>query len=204
MKSTPSLLGLTGSGRAHAAGFSLIEVMVAVIIIGVGLLGVEKMQALAISSTTVASQRALAAQEAASLAATMRANRAYWSASAPAVPITLTATTVATADTALGPELGATAPDPNYCINTHAPCSPIDVAAYDLNRWAAALNQLLPNPTATINCQPLPAPLTCTIQISWSEKAVGINNQEAQNEAANEAAGGPGFDNPTYTLYVEP
>src|SRR5579871_1527755 len=64
--------------RPPAAGFSLIEVMVALIVLSVGLLGIARMQTLALSSTNVASKRSLAAIEAASLAASMHENRGYW------------------------------------------------------------------------------------------------------------------------------
>jgi prepilin-type N-terminal cleavage/methylation domain-containing protein len=56
-------------------GFSLIEVMVALIIIAVGMLGIAKMQALALSTTESSGVRSLVAIEAASLAATMHTNR---------------------------------------------------------------------------------------------------------------------------------
>jgi len=64
--------------RAPERGFSLLEVLVALVIIGVGMLGIAKIQALAYASTGTASERSLAAIEAASLAASMRANRGYW------------------------------------------------------------------------------------------------------------------------------
>src|SRR5215471_12867444 len=69
-------------------GFSLVEVMVALLVISIGLLGIAKMQALALSNTSGARVRALASLEAASLAATMQADRNYWG--------TVTANTTAT------------------------------------------------------------------------------------------------------------
>jgi len=47
--------------RAEPFGFSLVEVMVAIVVICVGLLGVAKLQALALSNTTTARLRSLAA-----------------------------------------------------------------------------------------------------------------------------------------------
>src|SRR5438445_9867309 len=68
----------TGRGCLREAGFSLVEVMVALIVMSVGLLGIAKMQALALTSTTSARMRSIVALEASSLASTMRADRAYW------------------------------------------------------------------------------------------------------------------------------
>ena len=45
----------------HERGFSLIEVLVALIIIGVGMLGIAKIQALSYASTGTAAQRSIAA-----------------------------------------------------------------------------------------------------------------------------------------------
>ena len=50
----------------------------AVVVICVGLLGIAKMQAMALSNTNMSRQRSLAAIEAASIAASMHSNRQYW------------------------------------------------------------------------------------------------------------------------------
>jgi len=75
--------------RSDIQGFSLIEVLVALVIIGVGMLGIAKIQALAYSSTATASLRSLAAIEASSLAAAMRANQNYWTTAAAATAQTI-------------------------------------------------------------------------------------------------------------------
>jgi type IV pilus modification protein PilV len=59
-------------------GFSMVEVMVTVIVVVFGLLGLVKMQGLAISATANSSRRGLAAIEADSLANAMQVNHAYW------------------------------------------------------------------------------------------------------------------------------
>jgi len=77
----------------RARGFSLMEVMVALVVSTVGLLGLAKMEALALSSTSVAGSRSLAAIEASSLAAAMHANPGYWAAGVAQPTITITAGT---------------------------------------------------------------------------------------------------------------
>jgi type IV pilus assembly protein PilV len=175
-------------GRAH--GFTLLEVMVALVIMSIGLLGIAKMQALAYSSTSTASLRSLAAIEAASLASSMRANRAYWAVGAAPVAITINGTAISDAT------LAATATAANFCTPAgSAPCTPAQLAAFDLHRWATALSALLPNPTATISCPTVVTPINCTIQVNWTEKMVAVNAQ---------GSGGPAMQAPTYLLYVEP
>jgi type IV pilus assembly protein PilV len=180
------------AARAAVAGFGLIEVMISLVIIAVGLLGIEKMEALAYASTGIASGRAIAAIEAESLAAEMHANRAFWAAgAAPAyfyvsgVTVTDPTSTVNVAGAACSTASGATNP---------AACTPAIMAAFDVEQWAAALQALLPNDGAYVTCTTsVITPVNCTITVSWAENNVSINAQGtiAQNS-------------PSYTLYVEP
>jgi type IV pilus assembly protein PilV len=188
---------------AAVRGFSLIEVLVALIIVSIGLLGIAKMQAIAYSSTGIASKRSLAAIQAASLASSMHANRAYWAVAGVApVTTTVTGTTVASSDGTLNATIDCTA-------TGALPCNPSAIAAYDVNSWATALKNLLGvSDQATIACispAATTAPVTCTITISWSENQVALNSQEAAASNAAAAAGTPAaIQLPSYTLYVEP
>jgi type IV pilus assembly protein PilV len=210
-------------GRA-ARGFSLIEVLVALIVICIGLLGIAKMQALALSNMTTSRLRALAAFEAAGLAGAMHSNRNYWAATPANFTVTvnpLAAPVIASSDAALsalasndylgGPNAANGAVGQNACVGNvagAATCATANnleaLAAYDLARWTASLKGLLPNPTAAISCPNaagINLPTSCTIQISWTEKAASMTQQEA----AQQAAGNVGqFETPTYLLYVEP
>jgi type IV pilus assembly protein PilV len=183
-------------------GFSLLEVMVALVVLCVGLLGILKLEAAEISSTTVAAKRSLAALEASSLAAMMHVNRGYWAngdASNAVITVQGTAASVTSGAPNLAASLASVAGG-LVCTSTTVPCLATDMAAYDLAQWAATLNPLLPNYTATVACG-LAAQVSCTINIAWNENAVAINAQAAAQQAANS---NETFENPSYTLFVEP
>jgi len=132
----------------------------------------------------------------------MHSNRQYWANTALPFDLALNAGVISsTSDPALATQAmtdAATVPD-DVCFG--AQCAPLPLAAFDVARWSTNLTGLLPNPTANINCPASPgvaAPPTCTITLSWSEKAVAINQQETT------ALANAQFQVPTYTLYVEP
>jgi type IV pilus assembly protein PilV len=170
-------------------GFSLIEVLIALIVLSVGLLGIAKMEALALASNGIAGRRALAAIEAASLGDSMHIDRKYWGSTASGANITVAGNQV-TAGLPVSP-----AP---VCEQTSgAACNESQLASYDLQQWANSLNAMLPVDTATVTCN-ASTPVECLITISWNEQTVAINSAQA-GAGANSA-----ITNSTYTLYVEP
>lgn len=174
-------------------GFSLVEVLVALVVTSVGLLGLAKMESLSLSSTGVAAGRSIAAIEASSLAAAMHANRAYWAAGLLTTPATVTVvgSTVTISDAGL-----ASVVSPCIVAGSTA-CTPDLMAAYDVQQWAASMGQVLPASLSTISCSAptVVVPGNCTIQIQWTENAVAQNAQQS-NMSFLQA--------PTYTLYVQP
>lgn len=213
--------------KAHAArrGFSLVEVMVALIVICVGLLGIAKLEALMLSSTGTSRLRSLVALQAASLAASMHADRNYWDGSssswnpAGGNNLALTATESAGSTTWSGSNtssaaVATSANSPPTCQESttgSAPptcTSPQDMAAFDLSQWSGkttsttttGLASVLKNSTTTIGCAQNTSAnnvVTCTIAITWQENTVAANSQEA-------SVGGSTFQTETYTLVVEP
>jgi type IV pilus assembly protein PilV len=168
-----------------ARGFGLIEVMIAVVVVAIGLLGFAKMQALAVGSTKNSGSRAIVALQASTLAAAMRANEAYWAAGLAPATFTVTGTTVS--DTTLN---GAT----TNC--TTATCTPAQMAAFDVKNWGASLAALFPVSNGAIACSTVVgSPVTCTITVNWSEKTIAIN---AATVAGSATAG------LSYTLLVQP
>lgn len=182
--------------RQHRAsamlGFSLVEVMVALIIICVGLLGIAKLQALMLSNTGSSRTRALAALEASSIAATMHADRDYWAGGAP--PATTTVNDIVGSEGITSTDAALqTTPD---CTlgGADAPCSWAKIAAYDLQNWMGDMFTTLPGSTTLIACATNLGAVNCTITISWQEKTGAANSQEAANT----------FQNQSYQLVVAP
>jgi type IV pilus assembly protein PilV len=170
----------------NAQGFSLVEVLVALVVCSIGLLGLAKMESLALSSTGVASTRSIAAIQAASLAAAMKSNGAYWASGLASPVTTITAASA------------APAVSPNCQAATAGTCAPAQMAAYDLQQWALNLQeqQQLQGFFATITCSTNGFPVTCTIALQWAENAVAANGNQT-NMAALQLV-------PAYTLYVQP
>jgi type IV pilus assembly protein PilV len=203
-------------------GFSLLEVMVALVIIAIGMLGIAKMQGLALASTSASRARALAAIEASGLAAAMQANRTYW-ASPSSAPGTITITTSAGTPTpasdngAMQTAITAAAgsPCPNgglgmnlscYCASGYsAPCTPaahaLGLAAADIWDFSQSLASFLPTSTTTVTCNEHDTPVDCTISITWNENTVALTAKEA---AQTVKLGSSGSVPVSFTLFVVP
>jgi type IV pilus assembly protein PilV len=181
----------------RSAGFSLVEVMVALVVCSIGLLGLAKMESLALASTTVAGTRSLVAIYAASLAAMMHADRGYWGAGL--APASTTVSGSGGVVTITSPGL----PTTSVCTTAGAgSCPPPNMAGYGLVEWGNSLLSLLPNYFTNITCSTSGLPVTCTISISWAENAVAINAQ--QTTAATNTGNITSLAAPTYTLFVQP
>jgi len=171
-------------------GFTLLEVMVSVFILAVGLLGIAKMQALAIASTQVSSSRSLVALQASSLAAAMHGGRAWWSNGLAPPRFTINGATVADSSGALSASVPA-------CTSA-APCTAAQLAARDVQQWAAHMNPLFPSHATQVTCSTVVnLPISCVISITWTEKTVSSLTQSAATQADASA-------DRTYVLYVEP
>jgi type IV pilus assembly protein PilV len=159
-------------------GFSLLEVLVALVIISIGVLGVAAMQASALSNTHTSQNESLVAVQARSLADAMIANPAYWNSpgsppasfvvTAPVAPSTVATVSDATLS-AIGPGCTASA-----CT------TPSTVAAYDVQQWG---KQLIPGSSASVTCV-AGSPEVCTIQMQWTEKAsIAVNAGTANSSS---------------------
>jgi type IV pilus assembly protein PilV len=155
-------------GRAQARGFSLLEVMIAVVVFSIGLIGLGLLLTSSIRANHVGFLHSQATFVAESIADRMRAN---------VVGVWL--------DDYDGTFDAATAAPASDCT-AGSPCTPAELAARDTWAWGVLIGQLLPAGSGTITCtpqagRPLPAagvllavPTysgSCTITVTWSEQS---------------------------------
>lgn len=154
-------------------GVSLLEVLIALFVVTVGLLGVAKMQALALANTRGSSTRSLVSIEVSGLASAMHANRLYWQAVtgiASPFTVSIAAGAVTSANTSDSNLTSSTTCAGTVCTSATG----VKMAAYDVNVWAQNLNSLVSGATATVACTGT-TPVTCTITVNWTENVVGAN-----------------------------
>jgi len=160
-------------------------------VVGVGLIGLAKIQAAAVGNTQVSRVRSLVALQTESLAAAMHGNRGYWAAGlAPASFNITNGTTIS--DSVLSQTLAA-----GLCLSG-SPCTPTQLAAYDVQQWAGTMNTNFPGYSATVNCSTtVGVPVSCNITVSWSEKYIAVNGTTA-------ASGVTATSTQSFTVYVQP
>ena len=167
-----------------AAGFTLIELLVTMLIVTIGLLGLAKLQATAVSNTSVARTRALMTYQAESLAGMMRANRAFWvtSGAGPFPSFNVSKAGAAT-DTQMSKNGSS-----GTCLSVT--CTPAQLAWDDMYNWAANFNNngsassAFPTAAASIACVSASGgacganpttPHSYDITLSWDQKMVAMN-----------------------------
>jgi type IV pilus assembly protein PilV len=147
-------------------GVSLIEVLMAVLIFSIGLIGLAGLMVMATRSNHTAYLRTQATFLATNMADRMRSNPvAVWN---NAYNKTLPTTATQTCDQG-------------------TPCNPAQLATHDLQMWNDQLQTFLPNPSATITCTSAqtgytpvgtqvgmrpPYGGTCAMSITWDERGI--------------------------------
>lgn len=175
---TPMNSRSTGA-RDSMGGFTLIEVLVAVLVISVGMLGVARLVLAAITANDSAYFRTQAANLAYSILDQMRANRA---AASTAPGYTVAYTTYSSA--------GAAAP--YDCLGTGNICSPTEMTQYNLYEWQQQLGTALPSGQGEI-VMGYPAgsgQVSATITVKWDDSL------------AHWAFGGAKTANPNYQTFT--
>jgi type IV pilus assembly protein PilV len=138
-----------GTQRVEA-GFTLVEVLVALVILAVGMLGIASLLLNSLQGSRTALVRTQAVSLAADVVERIRANRSAGT----VYDTTVTAT----------PALVAT------CETAGQTCTPADMARNDLKRWQTAIAATLPDGTGTISVQPITAILfQYTVTVQWTQ-----------------------------------
>ncbi len=139
-------------------GFTLIEVLIAMLVLAVGLLGLAGMQATSLKNNQSAYNRSRATQLAYDLADRMRANVVGKS-----------------SYTAILPSSAATQTD---CLTVTTTCTVADMAQNDLFEWNSTVNSSLPSGIGTISV----SGSIYTIRITWDDDQDGndTNNPNFQ------------------------
>lgn len=155
--------------KKHQSGYTLLEVLIALLVFSIGLLGLAAMLVSAVKGNHQAYHHSQAVYVAEAMADGLRAN--------------------------LG-AVGGGSYNTGGLITTHAgsgctSCSPAEVASRDLRNWALMANQRLPNGGIGINCinpltvQPNPAGAAyngiCTLRVAWDE-AGDIGQSQASSQ----------------------
>ena len=135
--------------RKNENGFTLIEILIAVVIMGVGLLMTAKMQLVAVQNTQGGYMRAQAANIGYDVIDRMRAN----------VP----AVTAGNYDLAGG----AAKPAPIDCKGNDADCSTAQMAQFDHFWWRETIEEFLPNGTGAIATADNGTFTKVTVTLSW-------------------------------------
>ncbi|HEX7964779.1 MAG TPA: type IV pilus modification protein PilV [Gammaproteobacteria bacterium] len=154
-----------------ASGFSLIEVLIALVILSVGLLGIAAMVSVSLKSKDSSYYQTQATTLAQAMLDRMRANHA-------------TATSG-------GYDLDIAAADPTAaaCVGSAVTCSGTEIASFDLADWRANLANTLPDGKGGIATVAVAQFTQVTITITW-------NDQRANRALGGDAAS----DTATYTL----
>lgn len=146
--------------RKQASGFTMLEVLIAVLLFTISLVGFAGSMAVSLRSSNIAGVRTQATFLAQMIEDRMRANP-----------------TAVIAGNYNGTFSAATGAPSNNCTSG---CTSAQVAELDTRLWGQLLSRSMPNGQGRINCQLAPAPAAavrtapwglCSVTITWGEQA---------------------------------
>lgn len=177
-------------------GFTIVESMVALVILLFGILGAVAMQSAAVSNTKIAADRSIAAIHTASILAKMNSNEDYWQTIPVGFDIEISSDGTIS-DLGAGSDGADLEGAGTDCVAEV--CSPLETAAYNLKTWvqggtafgvSGGIANRLPAPAARIQRIGNDFPVMLEVTIRWNEKRSGSAGQMASTfyDAGNTAA----------------
>tara|TARA_R110002050_G_scaffold1244_4_gene8635 strand:+ start:68520 stop:68966 length:447 start_codon:yes stop_codon:yes gene_type:complete len=121
-------------------GFSLLEVMIAVFVLAIGLLGLAHLQVTTLQHNERANLRSQASALSSDIFDRMRAN-----------------------------QIAAVAGDYNLGVDDDPPVALNTMAEIDISEWLANVNNFLPNGDGAINCNPCSRGAVYLVTLRWME-----------------------------------
>jgi type IV pilus assembly protein PilV len=166
--------------RAYPAlqqGFTLLEVLIAIVVMSLGLLGLAGLQAASLRNNQTAYYRAMGAQQVYDMADRIRANQAGVEAGS-------------------YDDLDDSTPDDPGCFNADAAqtgCSAADMAVTDHHQWNTNTARLLPGGVGTVDCRLGPGAAcsnedvlrTYRIIVRWTQEGTDCRDEEGDLLFAN-------------------
>jgi type IV pilus assembly protein PilV len=154
--------------RSHNRGFTLVEMLVALVVLSVGMLGIAGLFTVSLRSGGSAIQRMQAVNLAADMADRIRANRR--------------------AAANYGATAAATGTDKSCVGPSAVVCNPADMAATDIFVWKNAITAAFKGGTATGEVVYTPAslptlPATYLITVAWKEQAQASTDTASSSQS---------------------
>lgn len=134
----------------QASGFTLVEAMVALVVLSVGMIGIAALYAQGLSAGRTAQYRTEAVNLVGDMADRIRANH-----------LGIAAYGGGAANNGCDPQNGA------------VDCGPAQMAAHDLFLWNQQVQQRLPNGAWQLQVNPAAVPPSFSIQLTWDEVGQG-------------------------------
>jgi type IV pilus assembly protein PilV len=185
------------------SGLSLIESLVALVVLALGIMGLAGVQTRLLVETRTANSRAVAVQLIDDLANRMSLNR-YAAVGQPQLP-TAVFSSYRLSPTAWSATTGMTAPNPATCLGNV--CTAAQLAAVDMFVWRTAVNAALPGSQVRIiqNVATAGDPRQLGIAIGWplNERAV-LGTTETTNAALTSAGVACPPNLICHIVYVQP
>ena len=137
--------------KETSRGFTLVEVLIALVVLAIGMLGIAALLLNGLQSSRIALLRTQAVMLASDIGDRIRANR--------------------TGGTAYALTSGTTLSTPSKLCTTAGQCNSSEIAAVDLYAWQQTVLAALPGATTAVTVAPVGAlsSNTYTITISWTQ-----------------------------------